>query len=496
MAFWRNLVLTMTLACVCVSASAQQAGRRVALVIGNSAYASQGTLANPGPDSRLVADALRKVGFTVIPHTNVGKQAMERALRDFSRQADGAEVALVYYAGHGLEANNENWLLPVDATLADERDLSFEAINLSTVLATVDRARGLRMVVLDACRNNPFNRSMRRAPSSTRAVTRGLADVEVTGTLVLYAARGGTVAQDGPAGGNSPFAAAFARRIPEPGVDIRLLVSKVRDDVLAATGRVQEPFSYGSLPGVALELVSPTGPRPPPPPPPPGGSSAGAGGVVARVDASTFSLDQLHPRVRTAVQRARQQQALAKSNAQKGLDYAARARAIAQQAAAGGNGLVNMSEAGTTYQGQPHFGRAEAFAVITVPDGTVYAGSIDGTSGNIILSGYGVLTGNGVARELRGRFVNGFATEAGVIFFSDGTFYEGGLNATRAPVHGVSQLTDGLYEGELTVPLGPGPAQTLARQGLGVNWFPNGRVFNAGRFDGGNLVEPLISPAR
>lgn len=496
MSVWRSVVAAMVLACVCVSASAQQAGRRVALVIGNSAYASQGTLANPGPDSRLVADALRKVGFAVIPVNDAGKQAMERALRDFSRQADGAEVALVYYAGHGMEANGVNWLLPVDATLADERDLSFEGISLDAVLATVERARGLRMVVLDACRNNPFTRSMRRAPSSTRAVTRGLADVEVTGTLVVYSARAGTVALDGQGQANSPFASAFARRATEAGVDVQIAMRRVRDDVLAATGRAQEPFSYGSLPGVALELVSATGPRPPPPPPPPVTSSAGPGGVVARIDASTFGLDQLHPRVRTAVQRARQQQALAKSNAQKGLDYAARARAVAQQAASGASGLVNMSEAGTTYQGQPHFGRAEAFAVITVPDGTVYAGSIDGTSGNIILSGYGVLTGNGVARELRGRFVNGFATEAGVIFFSDGTFYEGGLNATRAPVHGVSQLTDGLYEGELTVPLGPGPAQTLARQGIGVNWFPNGRVFNAGRFDGGNLVEPLISAAR
>jgi hypothetical protein len=196
------------------------------------------------------------VGFTVIPVSDASKQAMERSLRDFSRQADGAEVALVYYAGHGLEANGVNWLLPVDAKLTDERDLSFEAISLDTVLATVERARGLRMVVLDACRNNPFTRSMRRSTTTRATVSRGLADVEVTGTLVLYSARGGTVARDGPSGGNSPFASAFARRIPEPGVDIRLLVSKVRDDVLAATGRVQEPFSYGSLPGVELTLRS------------------------------------------------------------------------------------------------------------------------------------------------------------------------------------------------------------------------------------------------
>lgn len=259
MTYLRTLLVVLLTGFLVTAASAQTAqGRRVALVIGNSAYAAQGTLANPGPDSRLVADALRRVGFTVVTQNDVGKQAMERALRDFSRQADGAEVALVYYAGHGLEANGVNWLLPVDAQLADERDLSFEAISLDTVLGTVERARGLRMVVLDACRNNPFARSMRRSAATRATVTRGLADVEVTGTLVLYAARGGTVAQDGPVGGNSPFAAAFARRIPEPDVDIRLLVSKVRDDVLSATGRLQEPFHYGSLPGIQLPLVRTT----------------------------------------------------------------------------------------------------------------------------------------------------------------------------------------------------------------------------------------------
>lgn len=250
-----RLLAMLVLAVTCVTASAQQTGRRVALVIGNSAYAAQGQLANPGPDARLVADALRRVGFQVTQQTDLGKQRMDLALRDFSRQADGAAVALVYFAGHGMEANGVNWLVPVDAALVDERDLAFEAVSLDTVLATVDRAQGLRMIVLDACRNNPFARSMRRGVTTTRAVSRGLADVEVTGTLVLYSARGGSEAQDGAPGANSPFAAAFARRIPEPGVDIRLLVSKVRDDVLAATERAQEPFSYGSLPGVELVLA-------------------------------------------------------------------------------------------------------------------------------------------------------------------------------------------------------------------------------------------------
>lgn len=237
-----------------MTASAQ-APRRVALVIGNSAYTAVGPLANPAQDSRLVADALRRAGFTVDLKADLRKPDMERALREFATKADGAEVALVYYAGHGMEVEGRNWLLPVDATLADERALNFEAIDLDAALSAVEGAKGLRVVVLDACRNNPFTRSMRRSPSATRAVTRGLGNIEVTGTLVLYAARAGSLAQDGPSGGNSPFATALARRIPEPGVDIRVLVGKIRDDVLADTNRAQEPFSYGSLPGVELVLV-------------------------------------------------------------------------------------------------------------------------------------------------------------------------------------------------------------------------------------------------
>lgn len=239
-----------------VAASAQPTqGRRVALVIGNSAYTAQGALANPGPDSRLVADALRRVGFTVTAQNDLGKQAMERALRDFSRVAEGAEVALIYFAGHGMEANDKNWLLPTDIELSDDRDLQSSAVRLDAMIEAVALARGLRVVVLDACRNNPFARSMQRNDFEGATVTRGLADVEVSGTLVVFSARGGTLAQDGPAGGNSPFAIAFARRAVNPDEDIRLLFPKVRDDVMSATKGVQEPFTYGSLTAQHLTLT-------------------------------------------------------------------------------------------------------------------------------------------------------------------------------------------------------------------------------------------------
>jgi hypothetical protein len=230
---------------------------RVALVIGNSAYTSAPHLANPGTDAKLVAAALHRAGFSDVDlQIDLTKADFEKALRAFQRKADGAEVALIYYAGHGLEIDGRNWLVPVDATLAEERDLPFQGIDLDMVLGAVTGAKGLRVVVLDACRDNPFARSIRRISGTRGLASRGLADIEVTGTLVLYAQRAGQTAMDGTGvGADSPFATAFATRLPERGVDIRLLVSQVRDDVLLATGGKQEPFSYGSLPGVSLELV-------------------------------------------------------------------------------------------------------------------------------------------------------------------------------------------------------------------------------------------------
>jgi len=236
------------------------ASGRVALVIGNSNYAAAPHLANPGTDAKLVAAALHRAGFSDVDlQVDLSRGNFEKALRAFQAKADGAEVALIYYAGHGLEIDGRNWLVPVDATLADERDLPFQGIDLDMVLGTVTGAKGLRVVVLDACRDNPFTRSIRRVSGTRGLASRGLADIEVTGTLVLYAQRAGQTALDGTGvGADSPFATAFAARLPERGVDIRLLVSQVRDDVLATTGGKQEPFSYGSLPGVSLELVPET----------------------------------------------------------------------------------------------------------------------------------------------------------------------------------------------------------------------------------------------
>jgi uncharacterized caspase-like protein len=231
--------------------------RRVALIIANARYANAPMLTNPLADAKLIEASLRRSGFDdVQTRTNLS--------------AEGADVALFYYAGHGIEAGGQNYLIPTDAKLQRDRDLDIEATRLETVVQVVSSAR-MRLIILDACRNNPFDASMQRS-IRTRAVSRGLAEIEPEGeTLVVYAAKAGSTAADGD-GANSPFATALARRLPQPGLEIGLLFRSVRDDVLAATGRTQEPFTYGSLSGQAFYFraagaeagTNTTAPAPPP----------------------------------------------------------------------------------------------------------------------------------------------------------------------------------------------------------------------------------------
>jgi hypothetical protein len=225
--------------------------RRVALIIANAQYVNAPALTNPLADAKLIEASLRRAGFdSVQTRTNLGKAAVEAELRAFGNRAEGADVALFYYAGHGIEAGGQNYLIPIDAKLQRDRDLDIEATRLETVLQVVSGAR-MRLIILDACRNNPFEASMQRS-IRTRAVSRGLAEIEPEGeTLVVYSAKAGSTAADGD-GANSPFATALARRLPQPGLEIGLLFRSVRDDVLAATGRTQEPFTYGSLSGQAF----------------------------------------------------------------------------------------------------------------------------------------------------------------------------------------------------------------------------------------------------
>ena len=221
--------------------------RRVALVIGNSKYAHASALPNPGNDARAVAAALRRLGFTeVFEHYDVSREKMGRALRDFGDRAEGAEWAVVFFAGHGLEMNGTSYLIPIDAELKRETHVSDEAISLSQIQAKVDAATKLGLVILDSCRNNPFLARMIRS-TATRSLARGLSPVEPEGNvLVAYAAKHGTTAEDG-AGKHSPFTEALLANIEEPGLEINFLFRKVRDRVRQATEKRQEPFLYGTL---------------------------------------------------------------------------------------------------------------------------------------------------------------------------------------------------------------------------------------------------------
>ena len=232
-----------------IAPPAAESGVRVALVIGNGGYRNVPALDNPPRDAAAVAAALRKAGFQkVIVENDLRKEKLETALREFGRVAEGADWALIYYAGHGIEMAGVNYLIPTDAKLETDRDVGFETVPLSHVMSAVEGAKKLRLVLLDACRDNPFANQMRRTTAS-RSIGRGLAAVEPqTGSLVVYAAKDGETALDGN-GNNSPFVTALVKELAVPGVEIRKLFDLVRDDVLEATNNQQQPFTYGSVPG-------------------------------------------------------------------------------------------------------------------------------------------------------------------------------------------------------------------------------------------------------
>jgi hypothetical protein len=241
------------------------AAARVALVIGNGAYQNVAQLPNPPRDASDVADSFTRLGFTVTKAIDATGDAMRHALIEFGHAADGADMAVVFYAGHGMEIGGDNWLIPVDARLLSDTDADSEAISLKSVTLQVNKARQFGLVILDACRNNPFAAKMQRS-LRTRAVSRGLAPTEPTdNVLVAYSAKDGTTANDG-AGRNSPFTTALLHNIETPGLEVTFMFRAVRDEVMDATNREQQPFVYGSLSSQAIYFKPPaqTGGSPPP----------------------------------------------------------------------------------------------------------------------------------------------------------------------------------------------------------------------------------------
>ena len=225
-------------------------GVRVALVIGMSKYEFVPALANPDRDAKGVAETLKAIGFNSVRLVeDENKSGLTKALRDFQDLADNADWALVYYAGHGIEIRGQNYLIPVDAKLATDLDADDEAVSLDRILGRIHNARKLQLVILDACRNNPFQTTMKRA-DGTRGVDpqRGLVRVEpdTPNELIVYAAKDGEVASDGEIAGHSPFSAALIARLKEPRVEINRVFRNVAKDVYEVTNRTQRPFVYGN----------------------------------------------------------------------------------------------------------------------------------------------------------------------------------------------------------------------------------------------------------
>jgi uncharacterized caspase-like protein len=257
---------------ICFASQPALAGKRVALIIGNSNYQNVTPLTNPANDATAITDMFRKASFDeVISRRDLKFQEMRLALREFGDKARGAEIAVIYFAGHGLEVDGINYAVPIDAVLERDVDVQDEAIALNRMLLAAEPANQLRLVILDACRDNPFTKKMKRSIASRGVVSRGLAGVEANrpNTFIAFAAKEGATAADG-VGNNSPFSTALLKHLTRPGLDIRKAFGYIRDDVISATGGEQEPYTTNSLGGNDVTLV----PAPAAPPPVVGNSNA------------------------------------------------------------------------------------------------------------------------------------------------------------------------------------------------------------------------------
>jgi uncharacterized caspase-like protein len=260
--FWLAVTAAATFAISTSLEPARAASGRVALVLGNGAYQSVAPLPNPSNDAADIAQALRRIGFEVIEGRDLEKRAMEEKIRDFGRKLDKADVALFFYAGHGLQVGGKNYLVPIDAKLERAGDLNFETVEVGLVLGQMEADKRVNLVFLDACRDNPLARSLARALGArSTAVGQGLASIQsAVGTMIAYATQPDNVALDGD-GRNSPFTTALLKHLATPGLEISSLMKRVRADVVAATRDRQVPWDHSSLMGDVV-LVPLTGGAP------------------------------------------------------------------------------------------------------------------------------------------------------------------------------------------------------------------------------------------
>ncbi|GAB2183101.1 caspase family protein [Roseibium sp. LAB1] len=250
------------------AASAAHAERRVALVIGNSGYEHVTKLTNPDNDAKGMAEKLASLDFEVVTGTNLSLRDMRKTVREFIAKLEGADLALFFYAGHGLQVNGENYLVPIDAELSSYVDLEFEAMPANLVLNAMEHSTKVNLVFLDACRNNPLAENLARSMGTrSGSVGRGLAKIgSGVGSLISFATQPGNVALDGD-GKNSPFTTALLKHLGTPGQDITRDLVMVRRDVLEATKGQQVPWDNSSLTGEVilkqLEMVEPIEPEKP-----------------------------------------------------------------------------------------------------------------------------------------------------------------------------------------------------------------------------------------
>jgi uncharacterized caspase-like protein len=221
-------------------------------VIGNSNYISAPPLRNPKNDATDIAATLRKLGFEVVEGTDLTRRDTDQAIREFGRKLEGADLGLFFYAGHGLQVNGRNYLVPIDAKLERSGDLALDAVDIGVVLAQMEAEKRVNLVLLDACRDNPFSRSLARSMSTgsrSSSVGVGLASIQsAIGTMIAYATQPDNVALDGE-GRNSPFTGALLKHIGTPGLDITTVMRRVRADVITATREKQVPWDHSSLIG-------------------------------------------------------------------------------------------------------------------------------------------------------------------------------------------------------------------------------------------------------
>ena len=258
----RYLSILISLIVMAFSAQSAMADKRVAFVVGNGAYKNVAQLPNPPIDARAMAAVLRNVGFDVVEGTNLTRDKMTEKLLDFGKRAQGADVAVFFYAGHGIAVSGTNYLLPVDADIKSEMDVKLgAAINIDLTLDQTMGDAKVKLVFLDACRDNPFAAKIKSTATRGVSVGQGLAEMKSgEGTLIAFATGPGQTALDGTDGQNSPFTRALISHITQPGVEIQQAMTEVRAQVNEETNKGQLPWGHTNLIGAVY--LNPAAPQP------------------------------------------------------------------------------------------------------------------------------------------------------------------------------------------------------------------------------------------